>query len=73
MTINRAYKLADKYTSKTNAYTRINIERWNFNHKENNNPRIEYKLNIQGCHPETFNSTQELVGFLKDLLDSHEG
>ena len=68
MSLERAYELADQYTDKTGGYTQIRIERWNFNHKENNDIKITYHFSAQGLDPIWFDSMDELICFLEGLL-----
>ena len=68
MTIEQAYELADQYSTKTNGYTRISIERWNFNHKDESKHPVEYRWSSQARMPETFSTIEALIEHLKELL-----
>ena len=71
--IELAYELADEYTAKTKCYTVVKIERWNFNHDDASQPKIEYVFLGQDVTPKGFKSIKELVEHIKTLLAKVDG
>ena len=67
-TLEYAYELADQYTAKTNGYTRVSIERYNFNHPAKEVPYSTYILSGQDLLHTPFDSIDALVERLKELL-----